>query len=86
MRPRIEINAGVHSGKPCVAGTRIPVRNVLELVRELLNHDRERARDFVEHVVAEREVRLLRELLRLVRHHLHPHERDEVARMLQEER
>lgn len=34
MRARIEINANVHFGKPCVAGTRIPVQNVLELVRE----------------------------------------------------
>jgi len=34
MRNRIEINAGVHFGKPCVAGTRIPVQDVLELVRE----------------------------------------------------
>lgn len=34
MRARIAINANVHFGKPCVAGTRIPVQNVLELVRE----------------------------------------------------
>ena len=31
---RIEVNSNIHSGKPCVTGTRIPVRDVLELVRE----------------------------------------------------
>jgi len=34
MRERIAIDARIHFGKPCVAGTRIPVQNVLELVRE----------------------------------------------------
>ena len=34
MRNRIEINPNVHFGKPCVAGTRIPVQDVMELVRE----------------------------------------------------
>lgn len=34
MRARIEVNPNIHFGKPCVAGTRIPVQNVLELVRE----------------------------------------------------
>lgn len=38
MRPeikqRIQIDPNVHFGKPCVAGTRIPVMGVLELVRE----------------------------------------------------
>jgi uncharacterized protein (DUF433 family) len=34
LRERIEINPNIHFGKPCVAGTRIPVQNVLELVRE----------------------------------------------------
>jgi uncharacterized protein (DUF433 family) len=34
MRERIEINPNIHFGKPCVAGIRIPVQNVLELVRE----------------------------------------------------
>jgi len=34
MRNRIEVTPGVHFGKPCVAGTRIPVQDVLELVRE----------------------------------------------------
>ena len=31
---RIAVDPQVHFGKPCVAGTRIPVRDVLELVRE----------------------------------------------------
>lgn len=34
MRNRIEVNPAIHFGKPCVAGTRIPVQDVLELVRE----------------------------------------------------
>lgn len=32
MRERISVNANIHFGKPCIAGTRIPVVNVLELV------------------------------------------------------
>ncbi len=34
MEGRIAVDPEVHFGKPCVAGTRIPVENVLELVRE----------------------------------------------------
>jgi uncharacterized protein (DUF433 family) len=34
MNERIAVNPQVHFGKPCVSGTRIPVQNVLELVRE----------------------------------------------------
>jgi uncharacterized protein (DUF433 family) len=34
MNERISINPLVHFGKPCVAGTRIPVQQVLELVRD----------------------------------------------------
>ena len=33
-KKRISINQKIHFGKPCVAGTRIPVSNVLELVAE----------------------------------------------------
>jgi uncharacterized protein (DUF433 family) len=33
-RKRIAINAAVHFGKPCVAGTRVPVEDVLELIQE----------------------------------------------------
>jgi uncharacterized protein (DUF433 family) len=34
MKARIAINPHIHFGKPCVAGTRIPVLSVLELVSE----------------------------------------------------
>jgi uncharacterized protein (DUF433 family) len=34
MSDRIAVNPQIHFGKPCVAGTRIPVQSVLELVRE----------------------------------------------------
>jgi uncharacterized protein (DUF433 family) len=39
MTDRIAVNPQIHFGKPCVAGTRIPVQNVLELVREGLPVD-----------------------------------------------
>ena len=31
---RIAVNPGIHFGKPCIAGTRIPVQSVLELIRD----------------------------------------------------
>jgi uncharacterized protein (DUF433 family) len=34
MRERIVVSPQIHFGKPCVAGTRITVQSVLELVRE----------------------------------------------------
>ena len=34
MKNRIEVNPAIHFGKPCVAGTRITVQGVLELVRD----------------------------------------------------
>jgi uncharacterized protein (DUF433 family) len=34
MDSRITVSPRIHFGKPCVAGTRIPVQNVLELIRE----------------------------------------------------
>ncbi|MBF0336519.1 MAG: DUF433 domain-containing protein [Nitrospirae bacterium] len=37
MRERIEINPNIHFGKPCIAGTRITLQNVLELIREGLS-------------------------------------------------
>ena len=37
---RIEVNPSIHFGKPCVAGARIPVQNVLELVREGIPFDK----------------------------------------------
>jgi uncharacterized protein (DUF433 family) len=40
MSNRLEVNPGVHFGKPCVSGTRIPVQDVLELVREGIPFER----------------------------------------------
>lgn len=37
MKERVEVNPNIHFGKPCVAGTRIPVISVLELVEEGLS-------------------------------------------------
>lgn len=34
---RIMIVSGIHFGKPCIAGTRIPVQEVLELLKEGLD-------------------------------------------------
>lgn len=34
MLKRISVNPKIHFGKPCITGTRIPVQNILELVRE----------------------------------------------------
>jgi len=34
MKERIAVNPNIHFGKPCIAGTRIPVVSVLELVSE----------------------------------------------------
>ena len=34
MPDRIVVDPNIHFGRPCVAGTRIPVQDVLELVRE----------------------------------------------------
>ncbi len=36
---RIQVNPEIHFGKPCIAGTRIPVQAVLELVREAIPFD-----------------------------------------------
>jgi uncharacterized protein (DUF433 family) len=38
-RERIIIDPEIHFGKPCVAGTRIPVENVLELIQEGIHFD-----------------------------------------------
>ena len=40
MTHKIEINPNIHFGKPCVAGTRIPVLSVLELVRDGLSFEK----------------------------------------------
>jgi uncharacterized protein (DUF433 family) len=37
MKERIAVDPSIHFGKPCVAGTRVPVLNVLELVGEGLS-------------------------------------------------
>jgi len=37
MRERIAVNPNIHFGKPCVAGTRITVQSVLEVVKEGLS-------------------------------------------------
>lgn len=39
MKERIEVNQGVHFGKPYIAGTRVPVVDVLELVRDGITFD-----------------------------------------------
>ena len=39
MNNRISINSNIHFGKPCVAGTRITVQNVLELINEGLSFE-----------------------------------------------
>lgn len=39
MKDRIAANPKIHFGKPCVAGTRITVQSVLELIREGLGFD-----------------------------------------------
>ena len=44
MTHKIEINPNIHFGKPCVAGTRIPVLNVLELVRDGLSFEKNNER------------------------------------------
>ena len=36
---RIQVSPEIHFGKPCVAGTRIPVHAVLELVRDGIAFD-----------------------------------------------
>lgn len=39
MIERIAVNPKIHFGKPCVAGTRITVQSVLELLNEGLSFD-----------------------------------------------
>lgn len=40
MKQRISVNPNIHFGKPCIAGTRIPVQDVLELIREGIAFDK----------------------------------------------
>lgn len=39
MIERIAVHPNIHFGKPCISGTRIPVQDVLELVREGITFD-----------------------------------------------
>jgi uncharacterized protein (DUF433 family) len=39
MLNRIAVNPNIHFGKPCIAGTRIPVQSVLELLNEGLSFE-----------------------------------------------
>ncbi len=39
MQDRINVDPEIHFGKPCVAGTRITVQSVLELLREGIGFD-----------------------------------------------
>lgn len=39
MNSKISVNPNIHFGKPCVAGTRITVQNVLELINENLSFE-----------------------------------------------
>jgi uncharacterized protein (DUF433 family) len=39
MNERIQVNPEIHFGKPCIAGTRITVQNVLELINEGKTYD-----------------------------------------------
>jgi uncharacterized protein (DUF433 family) len=39
MLDRITVDSNIHFGKPCVAGTRITVQSVLELLDEGLSFD-----------------------------------------------
>lgn len=39
MSKRISVNPNIHFGKPCISGTRIPVQNILELVREGVSYE-----------------------------------------------
>ena len=39
MTNRIAVNPAIHFGKPCVAGTRITVQDVLELINEGLSFE-----------------------------------------------
>jgi uncharacterized protein (DUF433 family) len=39
MFERIAVNPKIHFGKPCIAGTRIPVQSVLELLNEGLSFE-----------------------------------------------
>ena len=52
MKERISVNPKVHFAKPCVAGTRIPVVSVLELIGQGLCFD-EITRDYYPDIEAD---------------------------------
>jgi uncharacterized protein (DUF433 family) len=52
MIERIAVNPKIHFGKPCIAGTRITVQSVLELLSEGLSFD-EIIRDYYPDLTAE---------------------------------
>jgi uncharacterized protein (DUF433 family) len=39
MKERISVNPNIHFGKPCIAGTRITIQSVLELINEGLSFE-----------------------------------------------
>jgi len=39
-KERIVVDPTIHFGKPCIAGTRIPVEDVLELIQENIPFER----------------------------------------------
>jgi uncharacterized protein (DUF433 family) len=39
MLERITVTADIHFGKPCIAGTRVPVQDVIELIAEGLSFE-----------------------------------------------
>ena len=39
-RTRIIVDPSIHFGKPCIANTRIPVENVLELIEENISFEK----------------------------------------------
>lgn len=39
-KKHITIDPNIHFGKPCIAGTRIPVENVLELIQEGIHFEK----------------------------------------------
>lgn len=52
MIDRIAVNPNIHFGKPCVAGTRITVQDVLELINEGISFD-QIIQDYYPDLVAE---------------------------------
>lgn len=52
MIDRITVNPNIHFGKPCIAGTRITVQSVLELLDEGISFD-EIIKDYYPDLTAE---------------------------------